>query len=232
MTLLADIQLIIFDKDGTLIDFDAMWGGWLENLAQQLEAQAGAPLAQPLFDALGYDAATQRAIPHSHLVIDPVSELYELILAVLRQHGQTEDLLRAAWFTPDPVALAKPVTDLRALFTTLRARSLRLAVATADDRAPTQTTLAAFGIADLIETMVCADDGILLKPAPDMILAICQRLRIAPAHTLMVGDTVADLHMGRAAGAGRVVGVLTGANTLEDLAPLADAVLPSVAQLL
>lgn len=231
MTLLADIQLIIFDKDGTLIDFDAMWGGWLEDLAQRLERLAGVPLAQPLFNALGYDAVTQRAIPHSHLVIAPVSELYDLTLAFLREHGQTESLLRAAWFTPDPVALAKPVTDLRALFTALRARGQRLALATADDRAPTQVTLESFGIADWIETMVCADDGIPLKPAPDMILTICQRLNVLPVHTLMVGDTVADLHMGRAAGVGRVVAVLTGANTLEDLQPHADVVLPSVANL-
>lgn len=232
MSLLDDIQLIIFDKDGTLIDFDAMWGGWIEQLAQRLEQLADAPLAQPLFDALGYSAATRRAIPHRPLVIAPVSELYDLTLAFVHQHGYAEALLRAAWLIPDPVALAKPVTDLPALFAALRARGLRLAVATADDRAPTQTTLTALGIADLIETLVCADDGIPLKPAPDMILTICQRLHIAPARTLMVGDTVADLHMGRAAGAGRVVGVLTGANTLADLAPHADAVLPSVAQLL
>jgi phosphoglycolate phosphatase-like HAD superfamily hydrolase len=197
-----------------------------------LEQLADAPLAQPLFAELGYSAATQRAIPHSHLVIAPMSELYDLTLAFLHQHGYDETLLRAAWLIPDPVALAKPVTDLPALFTTLRARGLRLAVATADDRAPTQTTLEAFGIARLIETLVCADDGIPLKPAPDMILTICQRLQVPPARTLMVGDTVADLRMGRAAGAGRVVGVLTGANTAADLAPHADVVLPSVAQLL
>jgi phosphoglycolate phosphatase len=232
MALLDDIDLIIFDKDGTLLDFDAMWGGWLDQLARRLEQLAGAPLAQPLFDALGYDALTQRAIPHGHLVVAPVSELYDLILAVLRQHGHTESLLRAAWFIPDPVKLAKPVTDLSALLTALRARGLRLAVATADDRAPTQATLVAFGIANLIETMVCADDGIPLKPAPDMILTICQRLGVTPAHTLMVGDTVADLHMGRAAQVGRVVAVLTGANTAADLIPHSDVVLPSVAHLL
>ena len=34
-------QAIIFDKDGTLIDFDAMWGGWALVLAEQLHQVSG-----------------------------------------------------------------------------------------------------------------------------------------------------------------------------------------------
>ena len=48
----------------------------------------------------------------------------------------------------------------------------------------------------------------------------------------MIGDTPADLAMGRAAGAGRVVGVLSGVGSREELAPFADAVLGSVRELL
>ena len=47
----------------------------------------------------------------------------------------------------------------------------------------------------------------------------------------MVGDTAADLRMGRAAGAGLVVAVLTGVGGRADLAPLADAVIASVEEL-
>ena len=32
-------RLVIFDKDGTLIHFDAMWGGWVTELARRLEAE-------------------------------------------------------------------------------------------------------------------------------------------------------------------------------------------------
>jgi phosphoglycolate phosphatase len=46
-----------------------------------------------------------------------------------------------------------------------------------------------------------------------------------------VGDSAADLAMGRSAGAGLVVGVLTGVGRRDDLAPLADVVIASVAEL-
>ena len=37
---LTGIDLVIFDKDGTLLDFHAMWGGWTRELGDRLEAAA------------------------------------------------------------------------------------------------------------------------------------------------------------------------------------------------
>ncbi len=104
-------------------------------------------------------------------------------------------------------------------------------MATTDDRDPTERTLAALGVADRIDATVCADDGIAVKPAPDMVLHLCATLGIAPARTAVVGDTAADLRMARAAGAGLTVGVLTGVGGRVDLEPLADAVIASVEEL-
>ncbi|HOD73758.1 MAG TPA: HAD hydrolase-like protein, partial [Candidatus Bipolaricaulis anaerobius] len=53
-------------------------------------------------------------------------------------------------------------------------------------------------------------------------------IRLAPGETVMVGDTASDLAAGRAAGCQLTVGVLTGLGKEEDLAPVADAVLPDL----
>jgi len=51
------------------------------------------------------------------------------------------------------------------------------------------------------------------RPAPDMILGAMRRLGVAdPGSVAAVGDTVSDLEAGTAAGAGAVVGVLSGAH--------------------
>jgi phosphoglycolate phosphatase len=139
--------------------------------------------------------------------------------------------MAAAWQAPDAVGLSRPLTDLVAIFTTLRASGRRLAIATSDDRLPTERTLAALGIAGLIDAIACADDGHPIKPAPDAVLALCAQLGIPPFRTAVVGDAPADLRMGRAAGAGRVIGVLTGVGDTATLEPLADLVLESVAAL-
>jgi phosphoglycolate phosphatase len=64
-----------------------------------------------------------------------------------------------------------------------------------------------------------------------MVLALCVALRTEPSRTAIVGDTPADLAMGRAAGLGRVIGVLSGVGLRTDLEPLADELLESVGQL-
>ena len=124
-----------------------------------------------------------------------------------------------------------PLTDLPALFGRVREGGRRIAVVTTDDRAPTDATLRHLGVRTFVEAMVCGDDGFTMKPAPDAIFAVCQALRTTPDRVAVIGDSPADMAMGRAAGAGLVIGVRTGIGRDADL-PDADVIVDSVAALL
>jgi len=237
-------QLVIFDKDGTLIHFDAMWGAWVTELARRLEAETrflggnrvSESVTDRLFREMGFDPISGRVLAHGKLAATPNARLRDLTVDMLRGMGLASEAaaaaVTAAWHIPDPVTLARPFTDLRALFSGLRERGLKVAIATTDDRAPTEATLAGLGVAPLVEAIVCADDGVPVKPAPDMVFALCRAMGVAPAQCIVVGDTAADLQMGRAAGAGLVVGVLSGVSSAEVLKPYADGVIASVAELI
>jgi len=149
-------------------------------------------------------------------------------LAALAQRRRAVD---AAWFVPDPASTAAALTDLPVLFRRLRDSGVTIAVATTDDREPTDATLRALGIREDVSALACGDDGVGVKPDPRMLLALCEVVRIAPQRTAIVGDTVADMTMGRDAGAGRVIGVLSGIDDRAHLEPLADLILPSIADL-
>lgn len=226
--------VVIFDKDGTLIDFRAMWSTWLEQLGARVAAAAGMADAAPLFAAVGYSSATGAIDPLGVFALATMAEFRRFLVEFLAGQGvaQPAAVEAAAWLEPDPVGTARPLADLGLLFGALERRSIQVAVATSDNRALTEATLAALGVAGQVSALVCADDGLPVKPAPDMLLALCARLGIAPAQAIMVGDTVHDVAMGRAAGAGLVVGVLSGITGRELLAPHADLILPSIAELL
>jgi len=228
-------QAIIFDKDGTLIDFDAMWGGWVIYLAAQLQAISGLHVRAPLCLAMGYDEANKKVLAHGKLAATPMAQLYRLTVEVMQSLGLTAEqaahVVEQSWCIPDPVSLAKQFTDTRALFHKLHSQNIKIGIATADDRAPTQAMIEAFDIEEYLCTMVCADDGIPGKPAPDMVLTICERMKIDPSKVMVVGDTAADLKMARAAGAGLVVGVLSGVSASDDLIRYADVLIESVDEL-
>jgi phosphoglycolate phosphatase len=240
---LAGCELVIFDKDGTLIDFGVMWAGWMAALATDLERAAtaldraiGSTVVGRLYQVMGVDRTSGIADPHGALAATPMAILRRMTVDTMVAAGLAPSDATAAvgraWLPPDPVALARPLTDLAALFGSIRAAGARIGVATSDDREPTERSLRALGVADLIDALVCADDGIPVKPAPDAIRAICDRLSIAPSRAAMIGDSALDLAMGRAAGVARCIGVLSGTGTRAELEPYADAIVPSVAALM
>jgi phosphoglycolate phosphatase-like HAD superfamily hydrolase len=232
---LVGIDLVVFDKDGTLIEFDAMWAGWAAGLAAGLERATGLRIRGPLFELLGFDPASGRVLAGGALAATPMARLRDLTRSLLVAAGlsaaSADAAVDEAWHAPDPVALARPLGDVAGLFARLRLSGRRIGVATSDDRGPTERTLAALGLTGLVDATVCADDGCAVKPAPDMVLRLCSGLRIDPARTAVVGDSPADMAMGRAAGAGLVIGVLTGVGDAAQLAPIADRVIDSLVDL-
>jgi phosphoglycolate phosphatase-like HAD superfamily hydrolase len=234
MELLHGIDLVVFDKDGTLLDFHAMWGGWARELGLRLEGVARRPVSPDVFAAIGFDPVTGRIAPRGPLAASTMAGIADLVATVLRRWcprpSDARWVVEQAWFEPDPVATAVPVADLPSLFSNLRDQGKRLAIATNDEREPTTRTLEALGVAGLVDGLSCADDGLAVKPAPDAVLALCAGLDLRTSRTAVVGDLPADLAMGRAAGAALVVGVLSGLGSREDLAD-ADLLLDSVASL-
>ena len=235
---LDGIDLAIFDKDGTLIDFHLMWSGWVHELADRIAAAEGGRrrLDGLLTDLMGLDPETGRVLPHGALAATPMARLREAVVDAVAGTGVTkaeaERLVGLAWHAPDPVRLTHPVTDVAALFGHLRAAGIRIAVATSDDRGPTERTLAHLGAEDLVEALVCADDEHAVKPDPAAVHWICATLGVPEARTAVIGDSPADLAMGRSAGVGRVIGVLTGVGDRRTLERSADVVIESVAELL
>lgn len=232
---LDGIDVVIFDKDGTLIDFHAMWGGWARGLGDRLDAVIRRPVSLDVFAAIGFDPTSGRVAPGGELATATMAGIEETVARVLRRWCPSIAAARrateAAWSVPDPVALAVPLADLPATFERLRADGRRIAIVTTDDRGSTDATLRSLGVRDDVRAMVCGDEGFAMKPEPDPVFAICQAFQSDPSRVAVIGDTPADMAMGRAAGAGRVIGVRSGLGSDADLGE-ADAIIDSIADLL
>lgn len=249
---LFDAGLVVFDKDGTLLDFTATWRpkflAAVERLLPGLATAAG--LRAALYDALGYDPASgsfhlyapsrpEVARHFTPFATAPSQAITATVTTVLYQHSRPhlswdaceqrvqQEFVPALADTHDLV----PTTDLAQLFSTLYAAGVALAVITSDDRGPTEATLTQFNIRQFIDFIACGDDAYRHKPDPEALLAASEQLGVPLERTAMIGDSVMDLQMGAAAAVGLRVGVLTGCGRQEELKPAAHVVLSSIAEI-
>jgi phosphoglycolate phosphatase len=123
-----------------------------------------------------------------------------------------------------------PAVPLLPLLARLRSLGVRLGVATNASAAEAAAHLEGAGIGAAFDLVVGCDSGHGAKPDPGMCRAFATAIGVPPERIVMVGDSLHDLHAGRAAGM-RVAAVLTGLAGADDLAPHADVVLPHIGHL-
>jgi phosphoglycolate phosphatase len=225
------IRGILFDKDGTLIDFPSTWEPVLRALALEF-AGGDARLAEELVARAGYDRTSGLFKPGS---IWAAGNTLDLVGAWLPRAGDSERVAMVrfiddycATMVPD---IAVPVTDLGHLFAGLRRSGLILGVTTNDVTRSATATLERLGVADQLAAILGYDSVASPKPAADMVIAFCAKAEIEPDEVAVVGDNLHDLIMARAAGAALAIGVLTGNGTRKDLEPHADHLIGSIEDL-
>lgn len=221
------IDGIIFDKDGTLFDFQASWGHWALRMLCDL-AQGDQILLHRLADSLQFDLRSTRFHPDSFVIAD-TPEAIALVLAAEMPQTEAPALLARINAATEQAKMVE-ATPLVPLILELEARGIRLAVVTNDAETPARAHLAEAGIEHAFEQIIGFDSGHGAKPSPRPLLACAEALGLDPARMIMVGDSTHDLAAGRSAGMG-TIGVLTGPAETATLSPLADAVLPHIGHL-
>ncbi len=224
---MAEIRGIIFDKDGTLFDFNATWGAWAAGMIDDL-AGGDSVLASQLAEVMGYDAGSRSFRPGAIVIAETTARVAEEVLPYLQ--GITLEPLVAQMRAKASTVPQVEAAPLRPLMQDLKAKGYMLGVVTNDAEAPARTHIARAGITSLMDFVAGYDSGHGAKPAPDPLLAFCAATGLLPDECVMIGDSLHDLHAGQAAGMA-TLGVLTGPALAGELSYVADDVLTSIADL-
>jgi phosphoglycolate phosphatase-like HAD superfamily hydrolase len=187
------LQVMVFDVDGTLVDSnDAHARAWVETLR-----------------AFGIDrdiAAARRLIGMGSDKLLPALAEIEAESPLGRKILEQ----RRAHFRRVYLNTLRPFAATRALFTALRARGVRLVVASSSDEEDLRRLLDIAEVSDLIEQRASGDDAERSKPDPDLIQVALRPLGdLKGAEVTMVGDTPYDVEAGHKAKA-RAIGFRCG----------------------
>lgn len=226
------IRGILFDKDGTLLDY---WKTWvpINRTIAMFAARGEARLAAELLRAGGHDPETDRVTPGTVLAAGSHDKIAEVFAGVLRERTprhlavHIERLFREGGAKHS--VLIDGVVDVVAQ---LKARGVTMGVATNDSIGGLEASLAPHGMMGEFVFLAGCDSGYGAKPEPGMALAFCEAAGLRPEEVAIVGDAVHDLEMGRRAGLGLKIGVTTGTSPRPELEPHADVVLEALGELL
>lgn len=224
------IKGILFDKDGTLLDYDESWLPVNRELAR-IASEDDRQLADHLLTACGMDPVTGHIVPDSLLAAGNTRQIADGLVAAGSRIDAAELTTKLDELFSNAAEFSVPVTDLAAFFRRLHARGFRLGIASSDNERSIRQTAQRFGFADVVDYVAGYDSGFGTKPEPGMVLGFCAATGLDPTEIAVVGDNNHDLHMGRNAKAGVTVAVLTGTGSRESLAAASDYCLNDITEL-
>lgn len=191
---------IIFDKDGTLIDFDAFWvpisvkaiGSVLKRLNMDLA------IGERILEAFGVSDGVTSI--DGVLCKGTYRQMGEIMRGILCEYGydgsvdEAVTLLANAYDKSTDAGRIKPTCHkLAEALRELKDRGKHLAVVTTDNEVITRKCLKALGIEELFDK-IYTDDGVTPpKPNPFCAIDFCRLCGIEKDRAVMVGDTMTDV---------------------------------------
>ena len=224
------IKAILFDKDGTLIDFNATFAPATALVIRELAA-GDEEKARRLAKAVEFDLDKEEIDSNSVLVAGSLENITaQWADSVVGNSLEDQTAVVDALYVKYSIETVQAFPWLLSTLDALRADNLPLGIATNDSETAAKAHMARLELTDRFTHIFGYDSGHGAKPDPGMVTAFAEALSLPPKAVMMVGDSSFDLKAGRAAGA-VAVGVTSGHYGEDILAPHADHVLPDISAL-
>ena len=232
--------LIVFDKDGVLLDLNATWLPVIMALGDYLEDKCdGSTSSKDLLAAVGVDldpdlpeggviqenslfaAGTFAGMRDVWAEMEP--KLVPLFADIENYRADVNEIVMK---TARGATVAKGA--VKDGITALKNAGFKLGVATNDNTNSAMINLEDLGIADLFDVVICADSGFGRKPEGGGLLEACRATGMTPDAAIMVGDTATDYGAADAAGYKGFITIADSAPDAPDFIPRTDAVITGV----
>ncbi len=238
---IKDIRLLIFDKDGTLMELHYYWTQMVGLRAELICKDLGLVKdhVEKIAYAMGADMKTGRLLPEGPVGLKKREVVLQAAVDYLNGIGCNDvyDLCFNAFQQVDDISskdlkrFVRPIGGASELLRKAKRCGSKTAIATIDRRERAKLAMGCLGFADTIDLVIGADDVSRPKPDPEQINFILNVFKTDRENAIMVGDAMTDVQMGVNAGLRASIGVLTGLATKEQLKSITPYVVEDVSKI-
>ena len=227
--IIDNIELAIFDKDGTLVDLYNYWANMINFRVESAQRKLGFNERNKIdiMYAMGVDVENGRLRSEGPVGLKKREIVMQAMVDSLAEIGfsDTYDPCFQIFKEVDEqsvnhlIDIVKPVNGMHELINSLYEKNCKIAIATTDKAARADLAADFLGISDSVNMVVGEDMVANCKPHPDMANLILEELSVDKENTVIVGDAITDIEMGLNARLKASIGVcsgLTSARKLEE----------------
>lgn len=224
-----DTDLVIFDKDGTLIDVHCYWGRMVELRSEALSQKYIKLKYQEkakceLMSKMGISLKTNKIRPMGPVGIKPRWYIISIAYQVVKQYLNTITIEQVSsvfkeidvYSQTHLSQLVKPLPGVEKLLATLKQQEIKIAIATTDLTSRAKLSMNSIGLMHYFDYIAGADLVDEAKPSADLVNYLCDKMSCDKSKVLVVGDSIVDLKMAQSANV-KFIGVKTGLHSPEFL---------------
>lgn len=212
-------EMVLIDVDGTLVDSVPDLAYCVDEMLKQLDMPTRGEAAVRHWVGNGVERLVKRGLINA-LDGEPDAALYDRALPIFRALYADNTSKRSCLYD-----------GVREALDFLKTTGVKIGCVTNKASEFTLPILRDLGISDYFETVLCGDMVERKKPDPQPLLQSAETLGVAPAASMMLGDSMSDVKAARAAGFS-IVCMSYGYNHGEDIRDYdPDAVLDSMAEI-
>lgn len=237
-TRLEEIDLIIFDKDGTLFELYPYWTIVAKrramNICHAMHVVDDDPLIDFIAFIMGVDNARKAMNPNGPIGIYNRAYIQDLLFKELQKKGYPIDpqIITGAFLETDKYIsqdeiLRQSLVPVRGLldFLPTVAKKSKCAIFSYDQTINLEHITNLMKMENYFSLLLGGDRIKYPKPDPWGAVKIMQDLNISPDHTILIGDSIHDIESGKKAGCRYVITRRSDISDLDLQGPISDFII-------
>ena len=224
---IENIEAIIFDKDGTIIDANIYWSEIIKLRASMIlkEYDINKNFYSQICESMGLNLKTNKLLPDGPIALKSRNEVINSLLLFLKEieiNILPNDLKLIfkkvhANFSLKAHEFIEPIHSSINLIKNLSRSNVKLALITSDTTLNAKNTLKKLNLDSYFEIVIGGDINLQKKSSGEPALYICKKLKLDTKNVIAIGDAKMDYEMSSNAKLLNCILVATGQTPLKRL---------------